>query len=71
MPQSHDPASHDPAYNRDQDLEPGRPPRPATPSRGSASAKTLTDPATGKPRSDSHAPNQAKADQIDGAKGPK
>jgi hypothetical protein len=51
-----DPASRptDPARNRDEDLKPGRPPRPATEppeAEGSSkTSKTATDPATGEPR---------------------
>ena len=44
----------DAARNRDNDLKPGRPPRPATEPAGaegsSTSDKTLTDGATGEPR---------------------
>ncbi|HEY9235932.1 MAG TPA: hypothetical protein VIP08_12935 [Phenylobacterium sp.] len=43
----------DQARNRDEDLKPGRPPRPATEPPGaegsSATSKTQTDPATGEP----------------------
>lgn len=67
--------AHDPAYNRDADQkvpsEPGRPQRSATEPRGSEgsarTSKTFTDPASGEPARDAHAPNQAKADQTDGA----
>ena len=66
------PKPHDPSYNRDEDQKPGRPQRPATEPAGSAgssrTAKTLTDPATGAPVNDGHAPNQAEADQSDGVK---
>ncbi|MBA4014448.1 MAG: hypothetical protein C0481_21545 [Phenylobacterium sp.] len=48
--QNHD----DAARNRDADMKPGRPPRPATEPKGAEgstrSSKTLTDPATGEPR---------------------
>ena len=44
----------DAARNRDADMKPGRPPRPATEPKGAEgstrSSKTLTDPATGEPR---------------------
>ena len=66
------PKPHDPSYNRDEDQKPGRPQRPATEPAGSAGTsktpKTLTDPATGAPTKGVQAPNQAKADQTDGAK---
>jgi hypothetical protein len=66
---------HDPSYNRDADqkaaTEPGRPQRSATEpagSEGSArTSKTMTDPATGEPTGKAPAPNQAQADQTDGA----
>lgn len=66
------PHPHDPSYNRDDDQKPGRPQRTATEPRGSEgsarSGKTLTDPASGEPATDGHAPNQAEADQSDGAR---
>ena len=44
----------DAARNRDDDMMPGRPPRPATVPAGSEGSarntKTLTDPATGEPQ---------------------
>ena len=65
--------NHDAEYNRDQDQKPGAPQRPATEPHGAEgsaqSAKTLTDPATGEADGGGHAPNQARADQIDGAAG--
>lgn len=68
MPQS----SHDAAYNRDQDQKPGSPQRmaqePAGSKGSSQSSKTATDPASGEHRQTGHAPNQARADQTDGAK---
>jgi len=68
MPQS----SHDAAYNRDQDQKPGSPQRMAQEPAGSKgstqSSKTATDPASGEHRRAGHAPNQANADQTDGAK---
>lgn len=71
MPQSPD-SSHDQAYNRDQDQKSGSPQRMAqepTGAEGSArSSKTTTDPASGEHRKGGPAPNQAKTDQIDGAK---
>ena len=49
--------------NRDHDLKPGRPPRPATEPAGASwstrTPKTLTDPATGEPTKGPPAPNQA------------
>jgi hypothetical protein len=66
--------SHDAQYNRDQDQKPGRPQRsasePAGGGRSSQSAKTMTDPASGEQRRSSPAPNQAKTDQVEGAKAP-
>ena len=57
----------DNAYNRDEDQKPGTPPRPATEPRGSEgsarNAKTMTDPATGEPRSRPPAPNPSEADE--------
>lgn len=48
------PDAPDGRLNRDEDLKPGRPPRPASEPRGSEgsarSGKTATDPATGEPR---------------------
>lgn len=50
------PRPPDAARNRDEDMKPGRPPRPATEPPGaentSRSNKTLTDPATGAPNCD-------------------
>jgi len=50
MPKSDTP---DPRRNRDEDLKPGTPPRPASEPKGSEgsarSSKTATDPATGEP----------------------
>jgi hypothetical protein len=47
--------SDDKAKTRDEDMKPGRPPRPATEPQGAEgstrNAKTMTDPATGKPQS--------------------
>ncbi len=64
--------NHDAQYNRDQDQKPGAP-RPATEPHGAEgsarSDKTLTDPASGEPRQDGHAPNQADTDLLDGAEG--
>src|SRR5205085_4236498 len=52
-----------PRYNRDEDLKPGRPPRPATEPPGakesSRSAKTLTDPGSGEPVGHPPAPAQS------------
>ncbi len=70
MTQSSTPGSHDAAYNRDQDQKPGAPRMAQEPagSEGSArSPKTATDPASGEHRREEPAPNQAQADQTDGA----
>jgi hypothetical protein len=71
MPQSPD-SSHDQAYNRDQDQKAGAPQRMAQEPKGAEgsarSSKTTTDPASGEHRREGHAPNQAEADQVDGAK---
>ena len=70
MPQSSD-SSHDQAYNRDQDQKPGSPRMAQEPdgAKGSArSSKTATDPASGEHQGGAPAPNQAEADQVDGAK---
>lgn len=71
------PRDHDPAYNRDEDQKPppeGGPPRSATEPAGSEQApvsrKTRTDPASGEHRREGHGPNQAEADQVDGARPP-
>lgn len=65
------PQSHDDAYNRDQDQKSGSPQRMAQEPDGaeasSRSAKTHTDPVSGEQRRASHPPNQAEADQTDGA----
>jgi len=65
--------NHDAQYNRDQDQKPGSPQRSASEPRGAEgsarSHKTLTDPASGEARREGHAPNQAQADQTDGAGG--
>jgi hypothetical protein len=59
---------HDPAYNRDDETRPGRPPRPAQEPAGgkgsSRTSKTMTDPATGQPRRGPHRPNQSDADDT-------
>ena len=51
----------DAARNRDEDLKPGSPPRPATEPEGAEgsarNAKTLTDPATGQPLPGAPTPN--------------
>ncbi|WP_312167178.1 hypothetical protein [Phenylobacterium sp.] len=51
----------DAAKNRDEDLKPGRPPRPATEPKGAEgsarNSKTLTDPATGEPQPRAPKPN--------------
>ena len=73
MPQSPTPpqnASHDKAYNRDQDQKPQAPRMAQEPAgaKGSAlSDKTATDPASGEPNRARPAPNQAETDQTDGA----
>ena len=64
------PRSHDDAYNRDEDQKPGKPRMAQEPGGGEGSArssKTRTDPASGEPRGKGDAPNQAEADQTDGA----
>jgi hypothetical protein len=52
---------HEPHYNRDEDMKPGRPPRPSSEPHGSEgsadNAKTLTDPATGAPQNTHPQPN--------------
>lgn len=68
------PHPHDPAYNRDDEQKPatapGRPQRTASEPEGAeggaATPKTFTDPASGESTGQSHAPNQAEADQTDG-----
>ena len=56
--------------NRDDDLKPGSPPRPATEPAGSEgssrSDKTMTDPATGAPNPHPPAPNQSKSEDTGG-----
>ncbi len=51
----------DAARNRDEDMKPGQPPRPATEPKGSEgsarNAKTQTDPATGEPQRAPPKPN--------------
>jgi len=55
------PKRDDAAKTRDEDLKPGRPPRPATEpasAQGSSrTSKTATDPATGEPSPGSPRPN--------------
>ena len=72
MPQD-PPSDHDANYNRDGDQKPAAPQRSATEPKGSEgsarSGKALTDPASGGGQKARHAPNQAEADQTDGAKG--
>jgi hypothetical protein len=67
------PRSHDSAYNRDEEQKPAAPQRARSEPHGaegsSKTSKTLTDPASGGGQKASHAPNQAKADLTDGAKG--
>lgn len=52
-------------YNRDEDMKPGRPPRPSHEPGGAESStrndKTMTDPATGTPQDGPPAPNQSDA----------
>lgn len=70
------PHPHDPAYNRDDEQKPastpGRSQRSAYEPRGAegdaATPKTFTDPGSGESTSDTHAPNQADADQTDGVR---
>jgi hypothetical protein len=65
-------ASHDQAYNRDDELKPGDKARmaqePAGSEGSSQSPKTATDPASGEP-TPGKAPNRAEADQSDSAGG--
>lgn len=60
MPRPDDRRPED-ARNRDEDMKPGSPPRPATEPPGGGdstrNAKTLTDPATGAPQGRPPAPN--------------
>jgi hypothetical protein len=57
------PKSHDPSYNRDEDLKPDAPPRMAQEPQGgkgsTKTTKTRTDPASGEPQHEGPAPNQA------------
>jgi hypothetical protein len=59
----------DQARNRDEDLKPGSPPRPATEPAGSQGSsrtdKTMTDPATGVPQPGAPRPNPSDADRTD------
>jgi hypothetical protein len=52
---------HEPHYNRDDEMKPGRPPRSATEPAGAEdstkNAKTLSDPATGAPQNEHPQPN--------------
>ena len=67
------PNPHDPAYNRDDEQKPastpGRPQRSAYEPKGAegkaATPKTFTDPGSGESAGESHAPNQAEADQTE------
>lgn len=56
-------------YNRDEEMKPGRPPRPSHEPGGAESStrndKTMTDPATGAPQDGAPAPNRSGADQAD------
>ena len=56
-------------YNRDDEMKPGRPPRPSQEPEGAESStrnsKTMTDPGTGAPQPGAPAPNQSEADQVD------
>ncbi|HVI30459.1 hypothetical protein [Phenylobacterium sp.] len=56
-------------YNRDDEMKPGRPPRPSQEPGGAESStrtdKTMTDPATGAPQGGAPIPNQSEADQSD------
>jgi hypothetical protein len=53
-------------YNRDDDVKPGRPPRPASEPPGSEPStrtdKTMTDPASGEPRRGPPAPTRSAVD---------
>jgi len=63
-------ADKDPRYNRDEELKPGAPPRPATEPAGAEgstrSAKTQTDPGSGEPRRTPPAPSRSSVDDADG-----
>jgi hypothetical protein len=56
-------------YNRDDEMKPGQPPRPAQEPHGSEGSsrngKTMTDPATGAPQPGAPEPNQSAADEAD------
>lgn len=69
-----EPRDHDAAWNRDDDQKDGAPQRSATEPDGaegtSTSPKTHTDPVSGEQRRAEHPPNQAGADQADGARPP-
>ncbi|HEX2562088.1 hypothetical protein [Phenylobacterium sp.] len=62
-----------PAYNRDDEMKPGSPPRSAHEPEGSegssSTPKTATDPATGEWRGGPPAPAQSDADETDDLKG--
>ncbi|HEY0435578.1 MAG TPA: hypothetical protein VGC92_02995 [Phenylobacterium sp.] len=57
---------HDDTYNRDDDLKPGRPPRPATEPEGAEPSvrndKTLSDPGSGEPNDAPPAPNRSQSE---------
>jgi len=65
------PDSHSDDRNRDDQLKPGGPPRPASEPPGSAAStrtsKTMTDPGSGESRPRPPRPNRAETDQTDGA----
>ncbi|MFL5295796.1 MAG: hypothetical protein ACJ798_05375 [Phenylobacterium sp.] len=53
-------------YNRDDELKPARPPRPATEPEGAepsvGNTKTLTDPGSGEPKRTPPAPNRSSSE---------
>jgi hypothetical protein len=57
------------AYNRDDEMKPGRPPRSAYEPEGAEdstrNAKTMTDPASGEPQAGAPAPAASNADETD------
>jgi hypothetical protein len=65
--------NQDARRNRDDDLKPGSPPRPATEPQGasgsSRNAKTDVDPATGEPPPGAPAPAAAVSDDLNGPSG--
>lgn len=60
------PRPHDPSYNRDDDQKPGAPQRLAQEPKGAEGSARSSK--SGEHRRQGPAPNQAKADQTDGAR---